>query len=201
MTQDRANPNGDGQKVPYQKAMSSHYTLLGLHPSASVREIRQTYREMSKLYHPDTTQLPSAIATQKFQQLNEAYATLCNPDRRSAYDLKIGYSRVMVVQPLPSLNRPQPRYTDSAYIDATDRPLSPGEIFALFILGITFVGCLVLAITIGFTRGEAAFQPLTAQEPIVQEILQPTDLQPTEKFVSPKAPEIPMSSDVPPNPT
>jgi DnaJ-domain-containing protein 1 len=191
VTQDRANPNGDGQKVPYQKAMgSNHYTLLGLHPSASVQEIRHTYREMSKLYHPDTTQLPPAIATQKFQQLNEAYATLCNPDRRSAYDLKIGYSRVIVVQPLPSLNRPQPRYTDSAYIDATDRPLSPGEIFALFILGITFVGCLVLAITIGFTRGEAAFQPLTAQEPIVQETLQPT-----REFVSPKTPEISISSD------
>jgi DnaJ-domain-containing protein 1 len=191
VTQDRATPKSDEQKGPYQKVMSSnHYTLLGLHPSASVQEIRQTYREMSKLYHPDTTQLPPAIATQKFQQLNEAYATLCNPDRRSTYDLKIGYSRVVVVRPLPSLNRPQPRYTDSAYIDATDRPLSPGEVFALFILGITFVGCLVLAITIGFTRGESAFQPLTAQEVIIQEIPQPT-----EELISPPTPNIPMSSD------
>ncbi|KAM3102810.1 J domain-containing protein [Phormidesmis sp. 146-12] len=191
-----ATPDGDGQKGPYQKvASSNHYTLLGLHPSASVQEIRQTYREMSKLYHPDTTQLPPAIATQKFQQLNEAYATLCNPDRRSAYDLKIGYSRVVVVQPLPSLSRPQPRYTDSAYIDATDRPLSPGEIFALFILGITFVGCLILAITIGFTRGESAFQPLTTQEAIVQEI--PQLPQPMEKLTSPETPEIPITSNVP----
>jgi len=37
------------------------------------------YRQLSKRYHPDTTALPPAIATAKFQQLNEAYATLNNP--------------------------------------------------------------------------------------------------------------------------
>jgi hypothetical protein len=149
----------------------NHYALLGLHPSTSVREIRRSYRELSKLYHPDTTELPTAVATGKFQQLNEAYATLSNPERRAAYDLSIGYSRVVVVRPLPSLHRTdQPEPKSSAYLDATDRPLSPGELFALFILGITFVGCLILAITIGITRGDQAFQPLTAQHSEVQEI-------------------------------
>ena len=143
---------------------ATHYGLLGLHPSTSVREIRQAYRDLSKLYHPDTTELPSAIAIRKFQHLNEAYATLSNPERRAAYDLSIGYSRVVVVRQLPSLHgNPKPEPKSSAYIDATDRPLSPGEIFALFILGITFVGCLILAITIGVTRGDQAFQPLSAQ--------------------------------------
>jgi len=156
----------------YQRALaSSHYTLLGVHPSASMREIRQAYRDLSKLYHPDTTALPAAIATDKFQKLNEAYATLSNPERRTAYDNKIGYSRVAVVQPLPHLNQPTSsrQYVSSAYLDPTDRPLSPGEIFALFILGLTFVACLVLAITIGITRGEAVFQPITAQAGIVHQ--------------------------------
>lgn len=166
VTQDRATPNSS-ERVPEKTVPSSYYTLLRLHPSASVQDIRQAYRELSKLYHPDITQLPAAIATQKFQQLNEAYATLSNPDRKTAYDLTIGYSRVAVVQPLPSLNRPQPKPSNSsAYIDATDRPLSPGEMFALFILGLTFLGCLLLAITIGFARGETAFQPITADAPI-----------------------------------
>lgn len=173
VTQDSVTPDGDRQREPDQKAVSfTYYTLLGLHPSASVQDIRQAYRELSKLYHPDITQLPAAIATQKFQQLNEAYATLSNVDRKTAYDLKIGYSRVTVMQTLPSLNRPQPKYSNSsAYIDATDRPLSPGEMFALFILGLTFLGCLLLAITIGFTRGESAFQPITAEVPILQEVV------------------------------
>lgn len=175
MTQDKPNSGSSGKRAPYQKvAGSNYYTLLGLHPAASVREIRQTYRELSKLYHPDTTALPSAIATEKFQRINEAYATLSNPDRRTAYDQKIGYSRVVIAQPLPTLNKPQP--SSSAYLDPTDRPLSAGEIFALFILGLTFVACLVLAVTIGLTRGEAAFKPLVAQDPVIQEafeILQP----------------------------
>ncbi len=163
MTQDRAGSR-DGNP-PHQKAVTNHYTRLGLHPSASVRDIRTAYRELSKLYHPDTTTLPGAIATEKFRQLNEAYATLSNADRRTAYDLKIGYSRVVVAQPLPSLNQPKSESYSSAYLDPTDRPLSPGEIFALFILGVTFVGCLILAITIALTRGEDALKPMVVQNP------------------------------------
>ena len=140
---------------------NSYYALLGLHPSASPLEIRRAYRELSKRYHPDTTDLPTETATRKFQQLNEAYATLSNPERRTLYDQKIGYSRLNVIQAPPGLNTPvnQPRrtYSSSAYLDPTDRPLSAGEIFALFILGLTFLGCLVLAIAIGLTRGESAF--------------------------------------------
>jgi hypothetical protein len=139
---------------------TGYYALLGLHPSASPLEIRRAYRELSKRYHPDTTDLPAATATVKFQQLNEAYANLSNPERRVAYDQQIGYSRINVIQAPPGLNRPteQPQrtYSSSAYLDPTDRPLSAGEIFALFILGLTFVGCLILAITIGLTRGESA---------------------------------------------
>lgn len=146
---------------------SSYYALLGLHPSASAIEIRRAYRELSKSYHPDTTELPTAIATAKFQQLNEAYATLSNPERRLTYDLKIGYSRLSVIQVPPDLNRPVSRSQvsckTSAYLDPTDRPLSAGEIFALFILVLTFLGCLLLALTIGLTRGDAAFQPIVLQ--------------------------------------
>jgi DnaJ domain len=163
VTEDRSIPPSQPSEAPVQKALpASHYTRLGLHPSASGQDIRRAYRDLSKLYHPDTTDLESTVATEKFQQLNEAYATLSNPDRRLTYDQKIGYSRINVVQPLPSLNRPQPKFgqTSSAYLDATDRPLSAGELFALFILGLTFVACLVLALTIGFTKSESALQPL-----------------------------------------
>jgi hypothetical protein len=175
VTQDKASTPGNGSQAPYQKTTSSasdYYAVLGLKPSASVRDIRQAYRELSKLYHPDTTTLPSAIATAKFQRLNEAYATLSSVDQRSAYDQKVGYSRVTVSRPLPNLSQPQPKSMSSAYIDANDRPLSPGELFALFILGITFVGCLVLAIAIGFTKGEKSFQPITEKvDPVIEAVI------------------------------
>ncbi|MBD3881959.1 J domain-containing protein [Phormidium tenue FACHB-886] len=139
------------------KANRTYYDLLNLHPSASAQQIRRTYRTLSKLYHPDTTTLPAAIATAKFQQLNEAYATLSNPERRIAYDLRIGYSRYTVIQPPADLYRPvteKQKTRSTVYLDPTDRPLSAGELFALFILAVTFLGCILLAIGVGIVRGE-----------------------------------------------
>ena len=118
-------------------------------------EIRRSYRELSKRYHPDTTELPIAIATTKFQQLNEAYATLSNPEQRLRYDTKIGYSRVTVVASPPNLDRPfshKGYESSSPNLDPTERPLSAGEIFALFTLLLTFLGCLLIAIAIGLTQ-------------------------------------------------
>jgi DnaJ domain len=168
VTQTAVNQNG---AMP-QSSEATYYSLLGLHPSASVIDIRRAYRELSKRYHPDTTDLPTAIATLKFQQINEAYATLSHPERRLSYDSKIRYSRFAVIQPPPDLNRPVSRHdwSKSAYLDPSDRPLSSGEIFALFMLVLTFVGCLLLAVAIGLTRGDAAFQTHVLQStPSVQQ--------------------------------
>lgn len=145
--------------MPEQKTTPTYYELLELHPAASVQQIRRSYRELSKLYHPDTTALPAAIATAKFQQLNEAYETLSSPERRFAYDLRIGCSRISVIQPPVNFNRPvseSRKFRSSAYLDPTARPLSAGELFALFILGLTFIGCLALVLVIGLTRGSSA---------------------------------------------
>lgn len=170
MTTDKATQQSTSRKIPANsKLASSYYALLGLHPSASAIDIRRSYRELSKRYHPDTTDLPADVATRKFQQLNEAYATLSNPERRSLYDLKIGYSRFQVIQPPQDLNldpyAAKQHLSNSAYLDSTDRPLSEGEIFALFILGLTFIACLLLVITIGLTQGEGAFKIPNATNP------------------------------------
>ena len=137
----------------------THYDLLGVHPSASPIQIRRCYRELSKRYHPDTTELPPAIATAKFQALNAAYAILSNPERRALYDRSIRYSSIPVIAPQPPLAQRRDRAQDcnSAYLDATDRPLSGGELFALFSLGLSLVGCLGLVLLMGWLRGD----PLT----------------------------------------
>ena len=180
MTKTAVNQNGT---MP-QSSEPTYYCLLGLHPSASAIEIRRAYRELSKHYHPDTTDLHPSVATAKFQQLNEAYATLSSPERRFTYDLKIGYSHFGVIQPPPDLNHPVSSSLDlskSAYLDPNDRPLSAGEIFALFILGLTFLACLLLAIAIGLTRGDAAFQT---------HLLQPTTTV-QQQITHPKQPTTP----------
>ncbi len=139
----------------------SYYGRLGVHPSASPIEIRRAYRELSKQYHPDTTALPKDVAKAKFQALNEAYATLSNPQRRALYDHQIGYSRLNVIQPplhFQVRDKTPRQQIDRAYLDSSDRPLSSGEIFVLLILGATFVACILLVIIIGLTRGEGAFR-------------------------------------------
>ena len=179
MTHNKVMPNSDEvssaksyHKIPKQ---ITHYALLGIYPSASAIEIRRAYWELSKRYHPDTTELPSAVATAKFQQLNQAYATLSNPERRLTYDLKIG-SRISVTQAPPDLNHPvrsvQAWQSKSAYLDPSDRPLSAGEISALFILSLTLLGCLLLALAIGLTRGNTGFQPIILQpsEPVQEQV-------------------------------
>jgi curved DNA-binding protein CbpA len=97
--------------------------------------------------------------------LNEAYGVLSNPERRSLYDLKIGYSRWNVIQdphqPLAQSNAEFFQGSKSAYLDASDRPLSAGEIFALLTMGITFLGCLILVIVVAFLRGDSLL-PSTA---------------------------------------
>ena len=150
------NSNSSRQKsatLPNQtRLVSTHYDLMGLHPSASNIAIRRTYRQLSKKYHPDTTELPPAVATAKFQRLNEAYAVLSSPEQRSLYDLKIGYSRLNVIQ-APSWSEPESeRYSKTAYLDPTDRPLSSGEVFVLVLLGLTFVGCLLLVTVVAYLQ-------------------------------------------------
>ena len=139
----------------------SYYGVLGVHPSASPLEIRRAYRELSKRYHPDTTQLSPDLAKSKFQAINEAYATLSNPQRRALYDHQIGYSRLNVIQPplhYQAQEKSPRKISNSAYIDNSERPLSSGEIFVLLILGATFLICILLVIVIGLTRGEGAFR-------------------------------------------
>ena len=146
----RATKNiADGSRIT-----DTYYSILGLHPAASVIEIRRTYRKLSKRYHPDTTNLPLSVAQAKFQRINEAYAILSNPERRSLYDLKIGYSRMNVIQAPPGWEfDSDSNQSTSAYLDPFDRPLSSGEIFGLFLLGLTFLGCILLVLTMAYLQG------------------------------------------------
>ncbi|BAZ46419.1 heat shock protein DnaJ domain protein [Chondrocystis sp. NIES-4102] len=155
-----ANPDRDFRSSPKSislppeaRLINTYYGLMGLHPSASNIAIRRTYRQLSKKYHPDTTELSPQEATVKFQRLNEAYAVLSSPEKRSLYDLKIGYSRLNVIQAPNYLASDTEQYSKTAYLDPTDRPLSSGEIFVLVLLGATFVGCLGLVAAIAYLRG------------------------------------------------
>ncbi|MFC1994892.1 J domain-containing protein [Chloroflexota bacterium] len=65
----------------------SLYTLLGVSSDASQSEIRAAYRYLAKQYHPDIN--PSAEASARMSEINQAYSILSDPAKRAAYDAGI----------------------------------------------------------------------------------------------------------------
>jgi curved DNA-binding protein CbpA len=60
------------------------YAVLGVAPDCEDFVIQAAYRALMRRYHPDTNSDPHAA--QKAQAINEAYAVLGNPQKRSNYD-------------------------------------------------------------------------------------------------------------------
>lgn len=62
-----------------------YYEVLGLAKGASDEEIKKAYRRLAKQYHPDLNP-GDKDAEAKFKEVNEAYETLSNSDKRARYD-------------------------------------------------------------------------------------------------------------------
>ncbi|CAH9081518.1 unnamed protein product [Cuscuta europaea] len=71
------------------KFSPSYYTILGVSECSSDEELRRAYRKLAMQWHPDKwTRNPSLLGEAKvrFQQIQEAYAVLSDPSRRTLYD-------------------------------------------------------------------------------------------------------------------
>lgn len=64
----------------------NHYVLLGIAPDATPEEIRQAYFRLAKMYHPDKNRSPDA--TVRMAEINLAYETLRDAQRRKEYDIE-----------------------------------------------------------------------------------------------------------------
>ena len=63
---------------------TEYYDRLGVSKDASQDEIKRDYRKMSKKYHPDINKEPGA--EEKYKEVQEAYETLSDDQKRAAYD-------------------------------------------------------------------------------------------------------------------
>src|SRR5450631_2216996 len=63
-----------------------YYDVLGVLPSAEIIVIRAAFRALAQKYHPDKWRGNKAESEARMRELNEAYETLSNDDKRRKYD-------------------------------------------------------------------------------------------------------------------
>jgi hypothetical protein len=68
----------------------NYYEILGTTPSASEKTLKEQFRKLMKLYHPDVNKRPDAAM--RYAQIMEAYRTLSDKSARAMYDLSNNFA-------------------------------------------------------------------------------------------------------------
>jgi DnaJ-class molecular chaperone len=71
--------------------MSNHYEVLGISKDADDSDIKKAYRKLSLQYHPDRN--PSDDANARFQEINEAFEVLSDPEKRNQYNMELQFGQ------------------------------------------------------------------------------------------------------------
>src|SRR5574340_481138 len=62
-----------------------YYETLGVNRDASEEDLKKAYRRLAMKHHPDRNP-DNPKAEEQFKEAKEAYETLSDPDKRTAYD-------------------------------------------------------------------------------------------------------------------
>jgi molecular chaperone DnaJ len=71
------------------------YKVLGVNQKAGPERIKRAYRQAAKRYHPDV----SSRNEEKFREVQEAYETLSDPEKKALYDREILEKRSPALSP------------------------------------------------------------------------------------------------------
>lgn len=72
--------------------VKDYYKILGIPSTASLQEIKQSFRRLAQQYHPDKND-NSHMAAAHFREIQEAYKVLSDPKQREAYHYQRWYVR------------------------------------------------------------------------------------------------------------
>jgi molecular chaperone DnaJ len=97
---------------------TTYYQTLKVQPTASPEEIKQSYRQLAKVLHPDRN---ADSGHEAIAHLNVAYETLSDPLSRRAYDQQLQYTPT-------SAGRRQPSAADLNRKTRTSAPSSDDQI-------------------------------------------------------------------------
>ena len=70
---------------PEASEAPDHWQILGLRPGADAAALKRAFRAQARRWHPDLNG-NDPVAEERFKQVNEAYAVLSDPLRRSAWE-------------------------------------------------------------------------------------------------------------------
>ena len=101
--------------------MKDYYAALDVPIDASQDKLKEQYHFMLQAWHPDKFTRPrqKAQAEEKAKQINEAYETLGDPNKRAAYDRQRNLSSVPKG---PSANQSKPTQSASDDVQANSQP-------------------------------------------------------------------------------
>ncbi len=72
--------------------VKDYYKILELPTTATLQEIKRSFRRLAQQYHPDKND-GSHMAAAHFREIQEAYQTLSDPKKREAYHYQRWYIR------------------------------------------------------------------------------------------------------------
>lgn len=70
---------------------ATHYHTLSVSPSATQADIKRSYRQLVKRFHPDSNR--HIDSHEAIAQINAAYEILSDPQTRRSYDRQLGYGQ------------------------------------------------------------------------------------------------------------
>jgi hypothetical protein len=133
--------------------MMDHYEELGIERSASMAEIRQAYRRLMQLLHPDHCgdEASRRLAELQAKRLNALLAVLTDPVERERYNRELSFD-----QPVPAL--PPPLRTQLAHAPRWSWPVAGGAVVLALI-------SLMVSPQRGAPANESPPGPKSAQAP------------------------------------
>jgi molecular chaperone DnaJ len=101
-------------------ARKDYYLILGVSRSENFLGIQEAFRELAKRFHPDRA---GPAETSRFQDIQEAYEVLSNPEKRKLYNRELDQDEMRADSP------PEPIFSRPSY---RPEPLIPKPMSMLY---------------------------------------------------------------------
>jgi hypothetical protein len=142
----------------------NYYDELGLSPNASAEEVKEAYRTMMRLLHPDLQQDPGLqrAAEVQVKKLNRIYAILSDPERRRRYDDQLAgeYERttpIIIHAPPAPVRTPFLKRSSVAW----------GSAVTAFLLLLVWMATRDVPVSTSYSSGASVVEPAPLKTPPV----------------------------------